>query len=259
MSKALAIVPEFTPDQLKLIKDTVAKGATDDELKLFLYRCKHMGLDPLKPGQIHFVKYNNSPGTIIVGIEGFRSKAASTNVHSGTKRGVLRDDKGKCIGGWCEVYRKDWTECAREEVSLAEYNTGKGNWTKMPETMIKKVAEVAALRMAFPDVLGGVYSDDEMGQAESSIAQAKPAVEANNETNSIPEVFQDEDYGDTVCTFGRKYKDKRIKDIDPFELNGYVQWLKNQPSPHPSVLVFIDKAEAYLSSREFDRDGKAEA
>lgn len=156
----------LTGGQRALVKATVAKGATDDELNLFLYRCKNMGLDPLKPGQVHFIKYGSAPGTIIVGIDGFRARAAKTGKHVGTKRGLIRDDKGKCLGAWAEVYRSDWTHPAKEEVSLAEYSTGKGQWSKMPETMIKKVAEVAALRMAFPDELGGLYSNDEMDQAE---------------------------------------------------------------------------------------------
>lgn len=155
----------LSADQIQLIKLTVAKGATDSELQLFLYRCKNMGLDPLKPGQVHFVKYGNNPGTIIVGIDGFRSKAARTGRHIGTKRGLIRDDNGKCIGAWCEVYRSDWSHPARDEVSLSEYNTGKAQWRSMPETMIKKVAEVSALRMAFPDDLGGMYSHEEMDQA----------------------------------------------------------------------------------------------
>ena len=171
--KPMATMNEMTPDQLKLIKSTVAKGATDDELSLFLYRCKNMGLDPLKPGQIHFVKYGSSPGTIVVGIEGFRLRAASTGKHTGTKRGAMRDTAGKCIGAWCEVYRSDWNHPAREETPLREYNTGKNNWLKMPETMIKKVCEVAALRMAFPDELGGIYSDDEMDQAEPKTIEPK--------------------------------------------------------------------------------------
>jgi len=166
MSNITPVAPrEFTDREIALIKETVAKGATAEEFKLFIYRCLHMGLDPLKPGQIYFVKYNNNPGTIIVGREGFRSRAARTGKHAGTKLGVLRDDKGKCIGAWCEVYRSDWEHPAREEVSLAEYNTGKNQWAKMPETMIKKVAEAAALRMAFPDELGGLYVREEMDQA----------------------------------------------------------------------------------------------
>lgn len=160
-------IVNLTPDQLKLITNTIAKNATPDELQLFLYRCKNMGLDPLKPGQIHFVKYGaGSPGTIVVGIEGFRSIAGRTGKLSGIARGAIKDDQGKLIGGWAEVSRKDWEKPAREEVPLSEYNTGRGPWQKMPETMIKKVAEAAALRMAFPDDLGGVYESSEMDQAD---------------------------------------------------------------------------------------------
>lgn len=151
----------FTPEQMKLITSTVARGATPDELALFLYRCKNMGLDPLKPGQVHFIKYGNNPGTIVTGIDGFRAKAHRSKLLSGIKRGVLRDDKGACVGGWAEVSRKDWTSPARAEVSLSEYSTGKAMWAKMPETMIQKVAEAAALRMAFPDDLSGLYTEEE--------------------------------------------------------------------------------------------------
>lgn len=161
----MANLPALTDEQLDLIKSTIAKNATTDELKLFLYRCKELGLDPLKPGQIFFIKYGTGPGTIVIGRDGFRAKAASTGLHRGTKVGIIRDDKGICIGAWAEVYRKDWTEPAREEVSLAEYTTGRQQWAKMPTTMIKKVAEVAALRMAFPEHLSGMYSQEEMDQA----------------------------------------------------------------------------------------------
>jgi phage recombination protein Bet len=157
---------EWTKEQLDLIKGTIAKNASAAELSLFLYRCKNMRLDPLKPGMVHFVKYGSGPGTIIVGIEGFRSIAARSGKLSGIRRGVIRDDNGKLISAWAEIYRSDWTHPAREEVPIAEYDTQKGPWVKMKETMLKKVAEAAALRMAFPDDLGGVYTKEEMDQAE---------------------------------------------------------------------------------------------
>ena len=166
MSKDLVSIQNFTPEQIDLITRTIAKGATPDELKLFLYRCQNLGFDPLKPGQIYFIKYGNSPGTIVVGIEGFRSRAARTGKLNGIKRGALKNDKGHLVGAWAEIYRSDWKECAREEVALSEYISDKPLWKKMPETMIKKVAEAAALRMAFPDDLGGIYTNEEMDQAE---------------------------------------------------------------------------------------------
>ena len=256
MSKLVVVDHDFTKDQMNLIKATVAKGATDDELKLFLYRCKNMGLDPLKSGQIHFVKYGSGPGSIITGIEGFRTKAESTGKHTGTKRGVIRSADGKCIGAWCEVYRSDWQHCAREEVSLVEYNSGKAQWAKMPETMIKKVAEVAALRMAFPDVLGGMYSDDEMDQA------AKPHVEPIKEaTQIIPfdQAKENAEYAPSnyVVTFG-KFKSQELGKIDMYELNSYVAYIKQKAEQDGKQIAgqvheFMTAAENYLSSREFER------
>lgn len=159
---------KLTPEQIALITDTVARNATPDELKLFLYRCNKMGLDPLKPGQIHFIKYGSGPGTVVIGIEGFRSIAQRTGHLSGVKTGVLKDEKGHLLYGWAEVSRSDWKDPVRAESPFNEYNTGKGSWQKMPETMIKKVAECAAYRMAFPNDLGGVYEQAEMDQADRS-------------------------------------------------------------------------------------------
>ena len=45
------------------------------------------------------------------------------------------------------------------EVSLSEYNTHKSNWQRMPETMIKKVAESQCLRKAFD--VSGLYAPEE--------------------------------------------------------------------------------------------------
>lgn len=181
----------FTESQLDLIKKTVAKGATNDELKLFLYRAKQLDLDPFKPGRIYCVKYRDNPATIIVGIDGFREKAAKTGLHVGTKRGVLKDEKGKLIGGWCEVYRKDWKEPVREEISLAEYNLGRANWLTMPETMVKKVAEAAALRIAFPTELGGVYIQEEEDKiAENALVSAVKAEQPTIEDGIIDDRYK---------------------------------------------------------------------
>ncbi len=172
MSKDLVVKDQFSETDLQLIKDTVAKNATDAELKLFLYRAKVLGLNPLKPGQLYFVKFGNNAGTIVVGLDGFRSLAAKTGKHRGTKRGVTKDSQGNLSGGWAEVFRDGWEMPARADVSLAEFSKQGGNWKAMPETMIQKVAECAALRMAFPDELGGVYGEDERVVAETT----QPAV-----------------------------------------------------------------------------------
>ncbi len=215
------VVKEFTTEQLKLITDTVAKNATKDELQLFLYRCKNLGLDPLKPGQIYFIKYGSGPGTIVVGIEGFRARAASTGKLAGIKRGALKTTEGKLVGAYAEVYRSDWKECAREEVPLEEYNTGKGNWAKMPETMIKKVAEAAALRMAFPDALGGVYEAAEMDQAnQPTVRVSQPPADGSDGV-----VLTDTELMAKGIIPHGKFAMQQITSIDETQLRAYANYL----------------------------------
>lgn len=249
MSKELA-PPDFTPEQLKLITSTVAKGATPDELTLFLYRCKTLGLDPLKPGQVHFIKFGGAAGAIVVGLEGFRSRAAATGKLAGVKRGAIRNADGHLLGAWAEVYRSDWKECAREEVPLSEYNTGKGPWAKMPETMIKKVAECAALRMAFPDALGGVYESAEMDQANQPPVRAEQPPSDGSDGSTTELGYK--------ITFGQ-WKGRSIEEVyrnhGPEKLEEYVVYLegvaekKGQPLGE-GAQEFIREVETYLGALE---------
>jgi phage recombination protein Bet len=179
----------FTESQLDLVKRTVAKNATNDELELFFYRCKELGLNPLMPGQVYFLKFGTAPGTIVVGIDGFRARAQRSGKLSGIKRGVIRNEQGVCTGGWADVYRKDWDHPAHIEVSLAEYNDPRRQtWKQMPESMIQKVAEVAAIRMAFPEELGGIYSQEEMDQADRGKTVKNVESEIGDTTPSLAQI-----------------------------------------------------------------------
>ena len=181
--KAIEKVSGLSTEQIELVKNTVARGATDDELKLFLHVSKHTGLDPFTK-QIHFVKrkvWNNDRkaydevGTIQTGIDGYRVAAARTGEHAGTEDAVFEDKNDRPHKASVTVYRNVkgercsftatayWDEYAQVNNKTNELM---GLWKKMPRTMLAKCAESLALRKGFPDVLAGIYTNEEMQQAD---------------------------------------------------------------------------------------------
>ena len=73
--------------KIELLKRTIAKGATDDELLMFINVCKGMGLSPFLK-HVHLVKRWDSKiganvAIVQVGIDGFRSIAEGTGAYAG--------------------------------------------------------------------------------------------------------------------------------------------------------------------------------
>jgi phage recombination protein Bet len=174
--------PMFNQEQVNLMTKTVAKGATIDELKLFLYTANKVGLDPLLR-QIHFVKRRvkqpdgtyTEVGTIQVGIDGLRAIAERTKQYAGSDD-IVYDDESKTnpskatatvyriIGG----QRVPFTATARWKEFAP---TGKQSfmWAKMPYHMLGKVAEAQALRKAFPQDMSGLYIDEELHKQDQLV------------------------------------------------------------------------------------------
>jgi hypothetical protein len=64
------------------------------------------------------------------------------------------------------VYRKGCQKPFPGIAKWAEYAQSSPMWTKMPANQLAKCAESLALRKAFPHQLSGLYTTDEMAQAE---------------------------------------------------------------------------------------------
>jgi len=136
------------------VKKYIAKGATDEELFMFLGICKSYGLNPFKR-EIHFIKYDQkSPASIVVGYETYLKRAVATGKLDGWR--VWIEGKGEDMKAVIEIKRKDWSEPFRWEVHRREFDTGKSSWKKMPTFMLKKVAIAQGFRLAFPEDLGGM-------------------------------------------------------------------------------------------------------
>lgn len=194
---------ELSPE---LIKSYLVSGdadkVNDQEVMMFLNLCRYNHLNPwLK--EVYLIKYGDKPATMVPGKEAFMKRAERNPHFTGIECGIVVHNTStgqieyregsavyeefgeKLIGGWAKVYRDDRQFPNYSECALAEYIGRKSNgdvnqqWSVKPATMIRKVAAMQAMREAFPNDLGAMYSAEEQGVQEpdgmmANVQQTEP-------------------------------------------------------------------------------------
>ncbi len=214
---------ELNETKIDLMRRTIARGASEDELALFIEQVQRTGLDPFAR-QIYPIRrkqwnsqaraYEESQ-VIQVSIDGFRLIADRTGKYAGqvgpwwcgadgswqevwlaeeapaaAKLGVLRHDFTQPLYAIAIYKSYVQTNSSKEPVS---------RWKTDPAGMLAKCAEALALRRAFPQEMSGLYTADEMGQADNPRTPAAGAGE--------PEA------GETKKANPRPYSPKTIREI----------------------------------------------
>lgn len=174
---------DFTLEQRRVLKASVAQGLSDAEFALFIEVCKRSKLDPFRK-QIYALKRWTQEGDKVshqTGIDGFRVIAQRSGEYEGQLGPEWCGPDGKWVDAWLSdkppvaarvgVLRRGFREPLWAVARYGAYvQTKKGGgangmWEKMPDNQLAKCAEALALRKAFPEDLSGLYTSEEMGQA----------------------------------------------------------------------------------------------
>lgn len=267
-----AIQRMFTVEDITIIKEVIAKGATDAELKVFLAICERTGLDPFTK-QIYCIKrWDFGEGKNVmtpqVSIDGYRILAERT----GKYVGFIGPQWCGADGVWSDVWlSNDPPKAARFGVqkegvqgtiwAVARWGSyvqktkdGKplSTWEKMPDVMLGNAAERIALRRAFPYDLsctGAAVSEPETAEESVDAEIVDEAGQGGAEPAAEEELASAEDHA-VIDDLLRQYKGLPIDADVTSAKAGLTEWVTLGAETDPSKLTKVQAETAIERLRQ---------
>jgi len=242
MSNELATIEGFERKEVDLIKKTVAQGATDDELKMFLYLANAYKLDPFKK-EIWFLRIDGRP-TIFTSRDGYLKIAQDDENYDGLQAFAVCEgdvfeidaenwkithkfgaNRGKLQGAWAVAYHKQRKPMVAF-VNFDEYNDPiKKSWRKYPSAMIQKVAEAFVLKRQFN--INGLVTQEEMGTEEIDAIQNLQITDTSSPVEKIePEKEYLKPAIETIKKLAKKAKMNEEQMLESLHINTGLETLE---------------------------------
>lgn len=271
MSLALSMPDDLTPRQIQTLKDTICKGATDQELELFVQICNSCGLNPFMK-QIYAVPRGSKGGPTtmqpMVSIDGFRLIAERTKCYAPGREPTFVYGPNKKLYSATAYVKKKLPDGSWHEVTatalMQEYEQHSPIWQGKPHVMLAKCAEAMALRRAFPANLSGLYEENEINVKEMKPEEEKGALDAISKA-TLDEVSRFQElYAQTTPAVkklidDRKTRDKIVSDFDmPQELcNNFIRHMETKLPPKVEVkeiptVIESEKNESKEDARQME-------
>lgn len=252
-------ISQFSQTDIDIIKNSVAKGTTDAELKYFLAVAASTGLNPFQK-EIWCYK-SGSDMLIFTGRDGFLSNAQrkpdfkgirsayvcatdkfKMNIVSGhIEHEFTQADRGAIVGAYA-IVKREGMDSFIAWADFKEFNKGYNAWKSNPGSMIKKVAEAHALKQAYS--LSGIDSEHDYDFQRNSFA-------SNTEDTDFTEIKSPE----IVTT-----PEEILTAIDDAKTIDEITIIYNENSSYHSAEDFIKSLGAKkLSIKKAEKEAKNNA
>lgn len=249
-----SVVVQWDQEKIQLLKDMFGKELTSAQLDLFGYVCKRTGLDPFIKQIYPVVRKQRQPDgsykpvmTIQTGIDGYRLISERTGKYAPGREPTYTYDQSGNVKSATAYIKKQTDDGTWHEIAATAYweeyvqrnKDGKPTdfWSRMPHNQLAKCAEALAHKKANPADLTGIYTSEEMQQADNPIVDSAESQEQEKD-------FTREEIEDYI-------NKKSIEwDSSPAEVEEFVEFVRGQRNwTYRLTFSSLDKNPEYTISQ----------